>query len=519
MLNLIAYLIFLAPLAALLILALGIMSGQLCNEHSERMVSRLSLFTSVLSLFSIAGLFIVSMLAPDKLPASLILLDWFGSGKVDVQISISLDKLALGMGSLFALLLFITLRFSINYLHREPGYQRFFMVYHLFIFAMLMIVLSGNGITAFLGWELAGVSSYLLIAFAYHRRQATTNATRVFITNRVGDASFLLALILSFYWIGAKDWDGFNQAILDLSSLQRGLIIGAFAIAALVKSAQFPFCSWVTRALEGPTPSSAVFYGSVMVHAGIFLLIRISPAIDVTGSAQILLIVSGVLTVLYGWLGGFVQTDVKSAIIFSTLTQTGLMLVSIGLGWTALATAHLATHAIWRAYQMLSAPGYLHLINRSARPVPKWMQSRVRLFNAALQRFWLDHIIDWLAVRPTSLLAQDLNQFDEQVVNRMVGLPSQIDAISSLTDYELRKKGLLNQEAAVATGSGLVGRLLERIASFLHWFEETLVLKGSGDGLISVLRRIGRYLILIDYLFSRPRYLWLMILLTLLVVL
>jgi NADH:ubiquinone oxidoreductase subunit 5 (subunit L)/multisubunit Na+/H+ antiporter MnhA subunit len=308
-----------------------------------------------------------------------------------------------------------------------------------------------------------------------------------------------------------------NAGLVTLDSSQDFFVLCGFVLAALVKSALFPFCSWITRALEGPTPSSAIFYGSLMVHAGIFLLLRVAPVIDQSDAMQVILVTLGLFTVIYGWLGGLVQTDVKTALIFSTLTQTGLMLACIGFGWHTLVAIHLAAHASWRAYQMLSAPAYLTLINRRPHPVPNWLQQRPYLFNAALQRLWLDNIIDSAVVRPTELFAQDLNQFDERIVNRMVGLPGQIDAISSLTDYEQRKRGLVNPEARTTTGHGVLGALMEKTASVLHWFEESLVLKGSGDGLISALQRIGGYLVRIDYLLSRPRYLWLFITLTLLV--
>ncbi|MCK4833905.1 MAG: hypothetical protein KAT12_03975 [Gammaproteobacteria bacterium] len=452
------------------------------------------------------------------MPASLNLFDWFSSGQLRINIALSLDLLALGIGSLFAVLLFVTLRFSVNYLHRERGYFRFFMVINLFTAAMLLIVLSGNAITAFLGWELAGLSSYLLIAYAYDRPTATANATRVFITNRLGDAGFIMALVLGFYWVSGSDWNSMNSELIVLDAAPRFFVLSGFVLAALVKSALFPFCSWITRALEGPTPSSAIFYGSLMVHAGIFLLLRISPVIDVSSAMQVILITLGLLTVVYGWLGGLVQTDLKTALIFSALTQTGLMLFCIGLGWYTLVALHLAAHAVWRAYQMLSSPAYLTLINRQARPVSAWLQRRPTLFNAALHRMWLDNIIDWIAVKPTALFAQDLNHFDERIVNRVVGLPGQVDSISSLSDYEERKRGLIDPETSMMVGRGFMGGLMERIANVLYWFEESLVLKGSGDGLISVLQKLGAYLIRIDYLFSRPRYLWLIILLTLLVV-
>ena len=517
-LKFIASIIFVAPLAAAMVIALGILTRFFHDESCEAIVGKLSSSAVLISLLSIIGLLIFSLLKAGQLPVSLTLLDWFSSGQLSIKIALSLDFLALGIGSLFALLLYITLRFSMNYLHREKGYFRFFLVLNMFTAAMLLIVLSGNAITAFLGWELAGLSSYLLIAYAYDRPTATANATRVFITNRLGDAGFILALVLGFYWASGNDWNSMNSELIALDASQRFIVLSGFILAALVKSALFPFCSWITRALEGPTPSSAIFYGSLMVHAGIFLLLRIAPVIDTSSAMQIILITLGILTMLYGWLGGLVQTDLKTALIFSALTQTGLMLFCIGLGWHTLATIHLAAHASWRAYQMLSSPAYLTLINRKARPVSRWMQRQPYLFNAALHRMWLDNIIDWLAVKPTSLFAQDLNHFDERIVNRMVGLPGQIDSISSLSDYEERKRGLVNPETSLISGRGLMGTLMEKIANGLYWFEESLVLKGSGDGLISVLQKVGTYLISIDYLFSRPRYLWLIILLTLLVV-
>ena len=518
MLELIASLVFIAPLAATMVIGLGIMTNYFQHESAEPAAGRLSTSAALIALLSVVGLLIFSLLKPGQLPASLTLLDWFSSGQLNIKIAMALDYLALGIGSLFALLLYITLRFSVNYLHREKGYFRYFMVLNMFTAAMLLIVLSGNAITAFLGWELAGLSSYLLIAYAYDRPTATENATRVFITNRLGDAGFILALVLSFYWASGNDWNSMNSELIALDTSLRFFVLSGFILAALVKSALFPFCSWITRALEGPTPSSAIFYGSLMVHAGIFLLLRIAPVIDTSTAMQIILITLGILTIFYGWLGGLVQTDLKTALIFSALTQTGLMLTCIGLGWHTLVTIHLAAHATWRAYQMLSAPAYLTLINRKARPISQWLQRQPTLFNAALHRMWLDNIIDWIAVKPASLLAQDLNHFDERVVNRVIGLPGQIDSISSLSDYEERKRGLVNPEVSLIAGRGALGALMEKIANILYWFEESLVLKGSGDGLINALNKVGAYLIRIDYLFSRPRYLWLIILSTLLVV-
>jgi len=257
-----ATLVFAAPLIMAIVIGLGILFNYFQDESLERLVGKLSRSAILLSLLSAVGLLIFGLFKPEQLPASLPLVEWFSSGDISIVIALSLDMLSLVIGSLFALLLVITQSFSVNYLHRERGYFRFFMVLNMFSAAMMLIVFSGNAITAFLGWELAGLSSYLLIAYAYDRPTATENATRVFITNRFGDAGFILALVLSFYWASGSDWNTMNNELIALDASQRILVLSGFVLAALVKSALFPFCSWITRALEGPTPSSAIFSSS-----------------------------------------------------------------------------------------------------------------------------------------------------------------------------------------------------------------------------------------------------------------
>jgi NADH:ubiquinone oxidoreductase subunit 5 (subunit L)/multisubunit Na+/H+ antiporter MnhA subunit len=155
-----------------------------------------------------------------------------------------------------------------------------------------------------------------------------------------------------------------NQPANALAAGHRALLASASSLAALAKSAQLPFTPWIARALEGPTPSSAIFYGAVMVHAGVYLLLRLSPLLAQVPDVMIGLVVVGMLTRLYAWLCGLVQTDVKSALIFATVFQVALMFVAIGLGWTTLATAHLCLHAAWRAWQFLLAPSWLALTQR-----------------------------------------------------------------------------------------------------------------------------------------------------------
>ncbi len=503
------------PLFTGLLLGLSILLGFNRGEAGERLTSIITLISSSIVLLSLVSTLIYSF--QYSWPGYKEVYPWFSSGNLKINLTVLLDPLGVTVSIIFSLLLMMTMRFSALYMHREAGFQRFFMLINLFLAAILFISLSGNALTAFVGWELAGLCSYLLIAFAYDRPTASTQAARVFITNRIGDAGFIFSIVLSYIWLGDTDWSGISENLQTLSPIQSGLIVAGFVLAALVKSAQIPFTPWITRALEGPTPSSAIFYGALLVHAGVFLLLRLQGAVDSITGAQVILLILGTLTLLYGWLGGLVQTDIKTALIFSTVTQVALMFISIAMGWHLLAAIHMLSHTVWRSYQMLSAPSYVHLVSRPARTVPDWLQHRKFLLTAALQRFWLDHIADWLFVRPIDSLARETRQFDERIVNRIVGLPAQIDAVTSLTEYEQRKRGYTSAAETLPRAPGILGAIMERVATMLHWFEEQLVLKGSGEGLINVLLGIGRYLHRIDELLSNPRYLWLIILITMII--
>lgn len=271
----------------------------------------------------------------------------------------------------------------------------------------------------------------------------------------------------------------------------------------------------VTRP-RGPTPSSAVFYGSLMVHAGVYLVLRLQPLIEQLPWVMALLIVIGALTAVYGYLAGLVQSDVKSALIFSTNAQVGLMFLFCGLGWFELATWYLVAHAIWRAFQFLSAPAHMQMMNSPTRPVATWLKRHPRIFSAALQRFWLDHIADWLLARPTTEFAADIHSFDELVVNRVVGLSGSSGAITSLAQHQEQQQfGATNN---IGTGRGAMGRILQWMASKLYWFEERLVLRGGGEGLLKGINFLGRYIQQIEQLLSSPRYLLLLIMATFVVI-
>ena len=491
-------------LAALLIAALHLASPAR-GEAGEPLTARITLAAISVSFLALLAMDAVALSA--GVPGQVKVADWFASGALRVPLSFTLDGLSLGFGTLVCFIALVTLKFSVNYMHREAGFHRFFIGMNLFAAGMLLIVLAGNAALAFVGWELAGVSSWMLIGYAYERDTAAANAQRAFLTNRVGDAGFLLGIALAFLWLGSLDWAEMAAGAGRLPTLYIGLMSLGFVTAALAKSAQVPFSPWIARALEGPTPSSAIFYGAVMVHAGVYLVIRLEPVLVHAPGVMVLLACAGLITALYGWIVGYVQTDVKSGLLFATLTQVGLMFLECGLGLFDVAAWHMALHAAWRAWQFLAAPSYMHLLDAATPPAPDWMRRCPRLYTAALQRFWLESLTDRLLTRPTQALARDMRAVDDNVVSRLVGMP------------ESQRAAVLLDEEAVVKGRGLAGGLLMWVAERLGTFEQRLVLQGGGGKLGAGLQRLGDWLKWVESLLEQPRYLLLMVMATLVVIL
>ncbi len=503
------------PLLAALWIAIGFIFGWNRLEAGEKETSRVAVWAVAISFLLVLLLDVVVFVQGS--PGTIHLLEWLHSEKYRINISFILDYKSLVMGTLVGFISLIVTRFSVNYLHREAGFQRFFMMLSVFNAAMLTITFAGNAALMFIAWELAGVSSYLLIAYSWHRNVATANANRAFISNRIGDAGFIIGIAFSFFWLGTVEWDAMSTIIT--SKIHVGIIMFGFMIAAFAKSAQFPFSAWITRALEGPTPSSAVFYGSLMVHAGVYLLLRLEPLLLQVPSLRLLIIIIGAITTLYAYVVGLVQTDVKSSFMFSTLSQVGLMMVWIGMGWFKLALFHLVLHAIWRAYQFLHAPSFLQQMERPARPVPKWLSNNTWLYTAALQRFWLDGIADSLLTKPTRSLANEVQIFDEQVVDRITGMPSHANMLATLSHWEAHQQDKKTYTREIGQGTGLFGASLQWLATNFQRVEEGLILKGSGEGLMKAMNFFGKYFELIDDLLSQPRYLLVLIMATFVVVL
>ncbi len=507
-------LIPLLPLLAAFVIGLGHLAGFLQGESKESLTADVAVGAIALSFFMAMTLLSADLLS--KNIGYFSVGQWLSCDSLTIRLNFITTGLNVRLAALFSLLLAIVSRFAINYLHREAGFYRFYFVFCLFSAAMMLLVLSGNAVGTFAGWEVAGLCSYFLIAYSYQRPAATYNATRVFLTNRVGDAGFIIGIGLSYAWLDTVNW---TSILASASQLTIGEATGlslCFALPAFAKSAQLPFTPWLARAMEGPTPSSAAFYGAVMIHSGVFLVCLLEPLFTQSPLARAVLGLVGLLTVVYSTVVGRTQSDIKSSLIFATSAQIGLMFLECGLGFWQLASWHLCAHAIVRCWLILTAPSLLlyHFKKPSESKIPIW------LYMASVQHFWLDQVVDWALVKPIRGLAHDLSYFDDHVIDHLMGVPAPaLGTLSSLAQLEEESIGakLHNNADKFAQGSGLAGKLTEWTATLMHWFEDRFVLRGIGKDAIHVGRQLGHAANQFEQIILRPRYLVLFVCITFLV--
>jgi NADH-quinone oxidoreductase subunit L len=280
----------------------------------------------------------------------------------DFFIDFLVDKLTLTFAFLGASLTFLITIYSRHYLHRESGYKRFFNTILFFNIGYSIIIFSGNMETLFIGWEILGVSSFLLIAFYRERLLPVKNALKVFSVYRIGDIGIILAMwLLHHFWHENVTFLEMNQTVSLHAHLAQnsgvGLLIATlFYVSAAAKSAQLPFSSWLPRAMEGPTPSSAIFYGSMSVHIGAFLLLRTLHFWENQLYFKIGLVCAGLLTALISTVISRVQSTIKSQIAYASVAQIGLIFIEIAFGWENIALLHILGNAFLRTYQLLISP-------------------------------------------------------------------------------------------------------------------------------------------------------------------
>lgn len=310
--------------------------------------------------------------------------------------------------------------FASRYLHRDEGFHRFFMYFSFFQLGMILSSVAGTIETLFFGWELVGLSSALLVAFFHDRPAPVANGLRVWAVYRIADAAFLVAALTLHHLSGSGDFDGIagqgdwpnGTAVLSEGS---ALFVGCLLLfAAAGKSALVPFSGWLPRAMEGPTPSSAVFYGALSVHLGAFLLLRVSSLLDESLTLRILVILLGLITMVYATMVARVQTDIKSSLAFSSLTQVSIIVVEIGFGLRYIALIHIIGHACLRTLQLIRAPSLLRDYNSMINAIGAYLPEarggnvsptmRSRLYRFAFDRGNLDSLLDEYVVRPFVLV-------------------------------------------------------------------------------------------------------------------
>ncbi len=291
------------------------------------------------------------------------LFSWLPVGSLQVDMAFLADPLSVtmclfvtGVGALIHM-------YAIGYMHGDPKFSTFFVYMNLFALSMLVLVLGENLLVTFLGWEGVGTCSYFLIAFWQTRESAATAGKKAFVTNRVGDFGFMLAMFLAFQAVGSLSYFAVNGAAEEglLAESTATAIAALLFLGAVGKSAQLPLYFWLPDAMEGPTPVSALIHAATMVTAGVFLMVRTSPVLTVSADwVPNLIAWIGVLTALFAASIAVAQNDIKRVLAYSTVSQLGYMFLAVGTGAYVAAIFHMITHAFFKALLFLGAGSVIH---------------------------------------------------------------------------------------------------------------------------------------------------------------
>nr|AGN71351.1 NADH dehydrogenase subunit 5 [Mannophryne trinitatis] len=293
----------------------------------------------------------------ENFQTTLISWKWFFISSAPLNFSVQLDQYSILFTPIALLVSWSIVEYSLWYMHNDPKIQLFFKYLLIFLLAMMLLVSAGNLLILFIGWEGVGIMSYLLIGWYFTRSNAGAAALQAVLYNRIGDIGFLFAI---FWLISSLDSIDFN--FIFSVSTPTPLIL-AFIIAAASKSAQFGLHPWLASAMEGPTPVSALLHSSTMVVAGVFLLIRIHPLIKDNQTALTTCLCLGAISTVFAAICALTQNDIKKIIAFSTSSQLGLMVVSVGLNLPHLAFFHICTHAFFKAMLFLCSGSVIHNLN------------------------------------------------------------------------------------------------------------------------------------------------------------
>lgn len=406
--------VIIAPVVLLCVLGLPSLISQRLPEESINRLLQATMLTGFIS----SSLLLALMLPMDNPHVSIELGNWVKIPEYEFHIKFIFDRLSIPLVILSFVLCGTIFAFASRYMHREPGYNRFFTLNAIFLSGMVTASLAGTVEILFVGWELVGLSSAFLVAFFHERASPVRNGLRVWCVYRVSDAALLIAALTLHHFghsdfdvvLGAESWPFGKAAVSEHEALVVGLLM---LMAAAGKSALVPFSGWLPRAMEGPTPSSAVFYGALSIHLGAYLLLRISPLLVLSVHLQAAVVILGLLTAVFATIMGRAQTDIKSAICFASLTQVGIIVAEIGLGLRFIPLIHILGNGCLRTLQFVRAPtllqDYKQLENAIGDRLPRltglWESIlptfiRLWMFRFAIERGFLDAMLDTWIVAP-----------------------------------------------------------------------------------------------------------------------
>lgn len=313
----------------------------------------------------LAHFFAMTNRATEERALTQTLFSWIKVGDFNVDAALLLDQLSIcfvllitGVGTLIHI-------YSISYMSHDENRRRFFAYLNLFIAAMLLLVLGNSYLNLYVGWEGVGLASYLLIGFWNQKPAYATASKKAFVMNRVGDMGLSFAIMIAFATMGTVSFDGVKEAAERAGTPALTAMGIMLLVAAAGKSAQFPLQAWLGDAMAGPTPVSALIHAATMVTAGVYLIVRSNFVFDAAPTAQLLVVIVGAITLIFGALVGTAKDDIKKALAASTMSQIGYMILAAGLGpiGYAFAIMHLLTHGFFKAGMFLGAGSVMHGMN------------------------------------------------------------------------------------------------------------------------------------------------------------
>ncbi len=356
--NSLVYLIALPLLGAVILL----LAGRRADKWGHILGTLMSASSFAVGLYQLSQMLGRSNQAR---PVTQKLFEWISVGTFNVDAGLLLDQLSIcfvllitGVGTLIHI-------YSISYMSHDHDRRRFFAYLNLFIAAMLLLVLGNSYLNLYVGWEGVGLASYLLIGFWNQKPAYATASKKAFVMNRIGDMGLSFAIMIAFATVGTVSFEGIKEHVHHTSPAALTAIGIMLLVAATGKSAQFPLQAWLGDAMAGPTPVSALIHAATMVTAGVYLITRSNFIFDAAPTAQLLVVIVGAITLLFGALIGTAKDDIKKALAASTMSQIGYMILGAGLGPVgyAFAIMHLLTHGFFKAGMFLGAGSVMHGMN------------------------------------------------------------------------------------------------------------------------------------------------------------